>query len=231
MAGGFTTLTGGLVNAYGVVATAILATGSLGSVTTTNVFAGYVATTGANVDQTLQAGRVLTPYLTVPGYADISGTGIYFTGSSAPNSGTLYCTRGVANDLVVPGVAELSSAGIMLTGGPTAYAKNINTDSVHAQYFYATGGGAQFVGGTVNVSDVSTYSLEAVTASVNGGTLSVGGAVSVSSTGICLTGPATYVSSISGPLATISSINCSTVSGGTGSFSRFTWAVRSLLGT
>ena len=67
------------------------------------------------------------------------------------------------------------------------------------------------------MSDVSTYSLEAVTATENG-PLSVAGAAAVSSTGVFLTGPTTYVSAISGPTATISSISCSTLTGGTGSF-------------
>ena len=180
-AGEFVTTTGGLLKSYGVVTTAVLATGPLGSVTTSNVFAGYVSTTGANVQDTLQAGRVFTPYLTVPGYADISASGIFFTASGAPNSGTIYA------------------------------------DTVYASSFHATGGGAQIVGRSVNVSDVSTYSLEAVTATVNG-PVSVAGAAAISSTGVFFTGPATHVSAISGPTATLSSISCSTLTGGTGSF-------------
>ena len=159
-AGNFVTTTGGLVTSYGVVTTAIQASGPLGSVIAKRVDAAYISTTGANVRNTLQAGEVTTPYLTVPAYADISATGIYFTASGAPGSGTLNCTKGVMSDLAVPGVAELSSTGIMLTGGPTTYVKNVYADAVYAPLFYATGAGARIVGGSVNVSDVSTYSLE-----------------------------------------------------------------------
>jgi hypothetical protein len=153
----FVTTTGGLVTCYGVNTTAVLATGPLGSVTTTNVFASYVSTTGANVQQTVQAGRVFTPYLTVQAYADISATGIYFTASGAPNSGTLHCTKALTTDLSVPGVAELSSTGIMLTGGPATYAKNVYADTVYANTLYATGA-AQIVGASLNAGDVSTNS-------------------------------------------------------------------------
>ena len=103
----------------------------------------------------------------------------------------------------------------MLTGGPATYAETVYADTVYANTLYATGA-AQIVGASLNAGDVSTNSLETVTATVNGA-LTVPGA-SISSSGVYLTGPASYVSSISGPTATLSSISCSTVTGGTASF-------------
>ena len=147
-AGGFTTT--GLVTAYGVRATAIVATGEFASMTTTLVNAAYVSTTGANVAQTLQAGRVMTPYLTVPGCADISATGIYFTGSlgiAAVNvtangpfgyvdTRTLNAQYVQASTAVetpyfrVPGYVDIGNTGIWFTGGsglPNAGVLNCTT--------------------------------------------------------------------------------------------------------
>ena len=215
------------------------------------------------------------------------------TGPTGPSGapGAASTVTGPTGPSGAPGVQGTSYTG------PTGAFQTSYTGTIQAGAFLATGGSSAFVGTSVNVRDVNTYSIEAVNATISGaascqslavipgvlladhtavtmygpqvqiGDLLVAGAGELSSTGIMLTGgPTTYVKSLqahdlfatsqvttngnvnaqslnvasalsadsggvymNGPAAHISSIQCQTLTGGTGSFQSLTVGTQSIV--